>query len=570
MNNIHLISNKSLATFFISIFLASMIFSSSGTFITSFYNGTIQYLGDSEDTLIISSNISATIATSHIPFWLITPLSKINGVESVSPETIAVCSSDSHSFFVRGIFPSEFFKNQYIHIIQGRNLRDNDTFSILLGDRLANRLGKSVGDAIFLFSALVNDYAKLKIIGIFKSGTLLDDEGIIPLSIGSMLSDTYPAYVNLIRIKYDPSIVTSTHLIDAVFKKRTLTIHVINGTQNINNAEVTLLRYDFERMYNSKWTNDTGYVLFSNLLLNTYFIKIKIGSFQYLYQVTPTSDMEFNINLNHYDSPINETLAIHTISDHINIANIRVFILGANSHRILFSGYTDDNGSLAAQITYSPIKLIISDNLNILNYSLENVNGSLWIDLHRSSSVYYKIPSNYFPYTPSHLKMAIPTGLIRSSLKQMIGVTENILWSILLVVAVLSLFLIRIITNTFFSEIRRNISVIRAIGARFSQAISYVLPLQLLSTIFASALGYLTGFASIGILVHFDLLLVGGHSYFPIFSPLILIFAILIPLSFSLPTTIFQIHFVYSHPLAQVLNIRLKELFDTSVETDSK
>ncbi len=570
MNDIpRLISNKAIATFFLSIFLSSMIFSSSGTFITSFYNGTVQYLGDSNDTLIISSNVSATIATSHVPYWLITPLSQINGIIGLSPETIAACSSDAYSFFIRGVVPSEFFKSQAINIIEGRNLVNNDTLSIILGYRLANRLEKHVGDTIFLFSALVNDYAIVKVIGIYRSETLLDDEGIVPLSIGSMLSDTYPSYVNLIRITYNTSIISKTELIDTIYVKRNITISISRNNISVSNIEVSLLRFDLS-LERYGITNSSGCIVFTNLLMNTYFIKIKDNNSTYIYSTTHLSNQNLKIDLSSSTAKTNSSIVISTFSDGSPISNLKVLVLSKKTNEVLFSKMNTahmENISLSE----SEILIYLFDGISINKFDVNtNITNYLEIDLHRSKSLFYQTTAYYIPFIPSHLKVAPPTSLIRSSFKQIIGITENMLWAILLVVTLLSLLLIRVITNTFFSEVRRNISVIRMLGAKIHQSISYIIPIQIFITAIASVLGYICGFASVYSLVNFDLLLIGGHSYYPIFSSEILLLSILMPLFFSLITLVIQIYRVYSNPLSQMLSIRFRELSENNVETELK
>ncbi len=566
MNQPKLVSQKAIATFFLSIFLSSMIFASSGTFITSFYNGTIQYLGNSEDTLIISSNVSATIATSHVPYWLITPISRIHGVISVSPETIAACSSGGFSFFVRGIVPSEFFKNEQLTFIHGRPLNNNESFSIILGYRLANRLHKTIGDDIFLFSALVNDYTRVRIVGIYRSDSLLDDEGLISLSIGAMLSDTYPGYVNLIRIKYDSSLVSKQQLIDALYLRRVLTLHIVNESSNVVDARISLLRYDFS-LVNFKLTNSTGYAVFSGLLLNYYFIMVEYQGNFFIYNITLIGNQNLKLNIGRNKTISNYQIRISTLSDGIPITGTKLFIIDAYTHKELYHNYSS-NSTLNLHLNSNDLLIYAVDGLCVKEIHVSSSISYLDIDFHRSSSMYYKIPAEFISYEPTKLKIDAPTSLIRSSLGQLIGITENMLWAILLIVALLSLFLIRVITNTFFSEVRRNISVIRMLGAKFTQSLRYILPLQISITTISSILGFIVGVFSIDILVSFDLLLIGGHSYFPVFSIEIFTFSLMMPLIFSLITLIWQIHFVYSRPLADVLQVRVRELLENQMESE--
>jgi predicted lysophospholipase L1 biosynthesis ABC-type transport system permease subunit len=181
--------------FYLLLPLASLIL------IESTYSSITSFVGENSSEILIYDRNARTPATSRLPASLFSKIASVNGVEAVSPEVIAIALIKDELVTVRGIDISLFSKIEKIEILYGRSLSLNDSFSIIVGYRLFERLGLKVNENILIKSLNTNEVLQLKLIGVFRTNDSLDEEALVPLYVGSTLAGLSWDYVSYFRVK---------------------------------------------------------------------------------------------------------------------------------------------------------------------------------------------------------------------------------------------------------------------------------------------------------------------------------------------------------------------------------
>jgi ABC-type lipoprotein release transport system permease subunit len=167
------------------------------------------YLGEEEDVIAVYDKQSRTPFTGSIPAYLADKVCSVKGVLASSPETLSPCVVSGQSFFVRGVLPDAFLQLNNISLVEGKVLNHTDFRSVTLGKNLADRLKLAVGDKVLVLAVLVDRYFELEVAGVFVSGSSMDDEALVPLNVGQWLRFADYNHVTLIRVKINPSLVSS-------------------------------------------------------------------------------------------------------------------------------------------------------------------------------------------------------------------------------------------------------------------------------------------------------------------------------------------------------------------------
>lgn len=197
--------------------LSSTLFSVTAFTLQGFYNSFNDYLGISEDIVAIYNRGSSTPFTGSVPKYLAEQISNIEGVYVSSPEVLVPCIVEDASIFLRGIIPEVFFELNQLTLVEGEMLKQDDVDTVMLGIKLAERLGLNLGDEVLLHGVLKSKYAELKIKGIYVTETGLDDEALTLLHLGQWLSRANDYnHVTLIRVKTDGSSETRTKIFEEI------------------------------------------------------------------------------------------------------------------------------------------------------------------------------------------------------------------------------------------------------------------------------------------------------------------------------------------------------------------
>jgi len=157
-----------------------------------------------EDTVLIYNSKAISPVTSSLPTSLYNKIANIKGVLAVSPEIISITQyNNSILIVVRGIDITLFSKMQKMEIIEGRNLNIKDGYVALAGIKLTEKLNLKINQTIILFSSFTNRILELKVVGKFKTNTVIDQELLVPLFVASWLNGYSTDYVSFFRIKID-------------------------------------------------------------------------------------------------------------------------------------------------------------------------------------------------------------------------------------------------------------------------------------------------------------------------------------------------------------------------------
>lgn len=203
---------RGVLTLAVILILASALFTMTSLTLLGFHGSFTSYLGQKENVLTVHDRSSQTPFTGLIPANLAERASSIEGVSVVSPEAIAPASVKDESVFIRGVVPEEFEKLCRIEVVEGSNLEYKDVNSALLGERFARRVDLHPGDWFVASGAMAERYALLEVEGVYRSGSALGDEILVPLYQGQWLRGTDQNHATLVRVGYDSGVVSREEL----------------------------------------------------------------------------------------------------------------------------------------------------------------------------------------------------------------------------------------------------------------------------------------------------------------------------------------------------------------------
>jgi ABC-type lipoprotein release transport system permease subunit len=199
--------------------LVSTLFLVTALSFLSFYRGFNGYLGEQDGVVAVYDGESSTPFTGFVPAYFTEHLLELDGVLSCSPETITPCVIVNQEVLFRGIVPEVFFKVNPVLTISGSELNQSCLNGVVLGKNLADRLNVDVGSSVLVFSALTNRYLCLHVVGVFDSGSCMDDEALVLLSVGQSLRFSDYNRVTLIRVQFNQSIIGPEHIYQELAKQ---------------------------------------------------------------------------------------------------------------------------------------------------------------------------------------------------------------------------------------------------------------------------------------------------------------------------------------------------------------
>jgi len=173
------------------------------------YDTLVNYFSQDPSEIIVYDTNAKTPATSRLPLSLYSRLININGVEAVSPETIAFTLVNGELVIARGIDINQFSKFENLEILEGNILTINDTYSVIIGYKLANKLNLQVNQDILIQGLGSSEIIDVKVKGIFKTGKIYDDEILMPIFIANILVGMPTSYVSYFRLKTNESLDTN-------------------------------------------------------------------------------------------------------------------------------------------------------------------------------------------------------------------------------------------------------------------------------------------------------------------------------------------------------------------------
>ncbi len=182
-----------------------------------------------EDVIVVSYRGSRSAFTGIVPVYIALRLGQAPGVLAVSPEVLAPVVVRGCPAVLRGVVPSRFLALQRLEAVSGRLLLDCDVFEAVVGVGLAGRLGIGVGDGILVFSAMRDVSIWLRVVGVFKSDTALDDEILSTVWVGRRLRGIGDSYVSLVRAKLDMSVTSFSRVSSFLLREYHVTVRVVDA-----------------------------------------------------------------------------------------------------------------------------------------------------------------------------------------------------------------------------------------------------------------------------------------------------------------------------------------------------
>ena len=160
-------------------------------------------IGASRNIYVIYDPRSKALFTGLIPLDLAEAVSRVKGVEAVSPEVLTPSIiNGGRVAFVRGVSPKEFLKvTQGVEVVEGRWLSGvGGELNAVVGEGLAKELGVGVGEVITASSTISNEVLALKVIGVVRAPEPFNNEVITELRVGQALRGTESS-ASFIRVK---------------------------------------------------------------------------------------------------------------------------------------------------------------------------------------------------------------------------------------------------------------------------------------------------------------------------------------------------------------------------------
>ncbi|MHA1264565.1 MAG: FtsX-like permease family protein [Candidatus Helarchaeota archaeon] len=296
---VNLISRKRSVYIFVGLFLSAILLATCATVFVGVYSYIRTYLGESEDTLILTQTGTGNfIATRYISVQIAQSASYIPGISAVSPETLTPCIVNEKTCFIRGINLTTFLLFEQINLQAGRVFTSTDLFGALLGERAASRLGLKIGDYFLIYSGLRDISMQMEALGIYvSSNSALNDEIVIPLYAGQILSGNFPNRITYIRVKYNESIITREILEEKLVSQHILTISLLDKATStpIENGQIEI--YDIRgTLLKTGNTDSLGECEFS-LDFGNYTIIAKYGTDQVNSSIFLENDNEIKLFL---------------------------------------------------------------------------------------------------------------------------------------------------------------------------------------------------------------------------------------------------------------------------------
>ncbi|MFW9990526.1 MAG: ABC transporter permease [Candidatus Odinarchaeota archaeon] len=204
------IAMKKIYLLLIGIFLVATIAGAGVSYISSLTEKDF-FLGESDNTLVITSLGSTTPLTSQVPEYLIKNLEMVPGVLACSPEVLSagiLPDKQGKIVIIRGINPSTFAAVDQRHIIVGEWFSDysvDGQSGVLVGKKLAEFLDIATGDELVIGSTIKDATLVVKVSGIIETGTPIDEELVLPLMGAKIIGGLDPGMTTLIRVLFDAS-----------------------------------------------------------------------------------------------------------------------------------------------------------------------------------------------------------------------------------------------------------------------------------------------------------------------------------------------------------------------------
>jgi len=204
LSRYRLLRHRYLIITLILFLMVSLIITITLSGLFSIFNSFRYYVAPGENDIIIIDVGSRAPFTSSIDISIIENISQIKGVSRITFEVIVPVYVNDIGAIMRGISSRDITGFIDMELTQGNYLTQLDYDGVLIGHKLADRLGVSYGDYIIVRGVLRNTYHSVRVIGIFISSVPYDYEIIAPIDMAREFRGFSQSQASLIRIETAP------------------------------------------------------------------------------------------------------------------------------------------------------------------------------------------------------------------------------------------------------------------------------------------------------------------------------------------------------------------------------
>ncbi|MFX1512629.1 MAG: ABC transporter permease [Promethearchaeota archaeon] len=246
---IRIFSPQRLRLFILGIIVISAICSSSAAFLLGISYDVRSFVGEEENTVIITASDVTTPITSHVSILSAAALRQCDGVKTVSLETLTLAIMGTGSDFpvtVRGI-TSDYLAINKLNFKEGINPwgsnSDNSEQSmrgVVIGATLAQTQNLHIGDKLTLTGTYATGTMEIDIVGILEKDSH-KEEILVPLWIGQILCGLRVEEVTLIRVHFNSEQISKQEILNLMEGNFLVQINLIQGNSSISdNFNITV------------------------------------------------------------------------------------------------------------------------------------------------------------------------------------------------------------------------------------------------------------------------------------------------------------------------------------------
>ena len=268
--------------FILNILLISVIVGLFSSIISGI--GTRQFYVNADNNVVtIVDPTVRTPAVSYIPKSISTIFEDMKGVTIVSPEIYSLVLVDNKPATLHGI-TGNFTKLVSVKAVSGvsfTNITEQElSLGIFAGQSIANELGLKIGSNYLIYSTIADSFVSFKLLGIVQFNSFYNEELFTSLQNSNFFRPTSEKNdVSMIRIKYNPEILSTTKIYGMINNYHTVTIQLQNPPAfngNLNGISVNVVTVDGFLM--SSTVTDSNGQTTVNLPLGDYVFLVTYGS----------------------------------------------------------------------------------------------------------------------------------------------------------------------------------------------------------------------------------------------------------------------------------------------------
>lgn len=195
------------------LIVVSVAASTTGLLLTGASSTVAASSGSEPGTLTIYSSSSKLPLTSIVPISLSTEVGRLPGVKEVTPEAVAPVLVDNQVLILRGMNLT-VFADVYHPLFLSGGLGNAANYTVFLGVTAAKQLLLRSGSPISIIGLMSNNNVTMTVGGIFRTGTVLDDEIISEIQTGQRLRGLGSDQASLLSATIEPSSFNTSSLVN--------------------------------------------------------------------------------------------------------------------------------------------------------------------------------------------------------------------------------------------------------------------------------------------------------------------------------------------------------------------